>query len=88
MLASNINPSDLGTIGGSYGTLPSLPAVAGLEGIAEVEEIGHCTSGLKVGDKVRIPSAAGSWQNLICTKAANLKSVPQGIPADKQDLLS
>ena len=83
MLASNINPSDLGTIGGSYGTLPSLPAVAGLEGVAEVEELGHCTSGLKVGDRVRIPSSAGSWQNLICTKATNLQSVPKEIPAEQ-----
>ena len=38
LLAATINPSDYGMIGGSYGRLRELPAVAGREGVGVVDE--------------------------------------------------
>ena len=80
MRAAAINPSDLGTIGGSYGTLPDLPATAGLEGVATVlEDCGE----LRQGDLVRIPPGLGTWQTHLLAPAKDLLKVPADIPADQ-----
>ncbi len=78
LLASNINPSDFGMVGGSYGALRDLPAVAGREGIGEIEAIGRGVDGLEVGMRVRFPEA-GVWQEFACCRAEGLQVVPDGI---------
>ena len=83
MLAASINPSDLGIIGGTYGTLPPLPAVAGLEGIAEIVEKGKEVSTLGLGERVRIPYGIGSWQTNMIAPAKDLVKVPRGIPIEQ-----
>ena len=83
MLAASINPSDLGIIGGTYGTLPPLPAVAGLEGIAEIVEIGKEVSRLGLGDRVRIPHGTGAWQTHLLSPAKGLVKIPRGIPIEQ-----
>ena len=83
MLAASINPSDLGIIGGTYGTLPPLPAVAGLEGIAEIVEIGKEVSNLGLGDRVRIPHGIGAWQTHLLSPAKGLVKIPRGIPTEQ-----
>ena len=41
VLAAPINPADFGRINGSYGTLATLPATGGLEGVGEVVSCGR-----------------------------------------------
>lgn len=80
-LRAVINPSDLGMIGGSYGTLKTLPAVAGREGVGEVVAAGK-GSCLKVGDCVRLSAEAGAWQQYQVAEASKLTVVPRGIDLD------
>jgi len=77
-----INPSDLGMIGGSYGRLRKLPAVAGREGIGEVEQAGEGVSNVKKGDIVRIPEEPGVWRQYQTCDAAGLLKVPAGLNPD------
>lgn len=51
MLFAPINPADLNMIQGSYPVKPSLPAVGGSEGLAEVVAVGPKAK-VKVGDLV------------------------------------
>uniref|UniRef100_UPI00358FDDA1 enoyl-[acyl-carrier-protein] reductase, mitochondrial isoform X2 n=1 Tax=Myxine glutinosa TaxID=7769 RepID=UPI00358FDDA1 len=64
MLAAPINPADINMVQGSYAILPSLPAVGGNEGVAEVEEVGAKVDRLKRGDWV-VPSDTGFGDFLI-----------------------
>ncbi|KHJ43727.1 GroES-like protein [Trichuris suis] len=63
-LASAINPADINTIQGVYPIRPEIPAVAGMEGVMRIEEVGAKVKDLKVGDKV-IPRSAifGAWRS-------------------------
>ena len=83
MLYANINPSDLGMIGGSYGKLPDLPAVAGREGIGVIEEIEGDSCGLGVGDMVRLPEKSGTWRSHLVTPCKDLLKVPAEIPPEQ-----
>ena len=40
MLAAPINPADFNFIEGTYGVAPTLPQVAGLEGVGQIERTG------------------------------------------------
>lgn len=80
MLATVINPSDFGMIGGSYGRLPELPAVAGREGVGEVVELGSGVEHVKVGDRVRLPE--GCWRDHMVADAADLWVIPEGVPLE------
>lgn len=82
LLAAVIQPSDLGMIGGSYGKLKSLPAVAGREGVAEVVELGANVTGVKVGDWVRFPEEQGVWQSEWVVPAKDLWVVPNDLPVE------
>jgi len=62
ILAAPINPADMGRIGGSYGDLPNLPAVGGLEGVGEIAALGDDVKDWRLGDRVLAPPEAGSWQ--------------------------
>lgn len=77
-----INPSDMGMIGGSYGRLRALPAIAGREGIGEVAEIGEGVSCVKVGDRVRLPDEPGAWRQYQLADASKLLKVPATLDED------
>ena len=82
LLAATINPSDYGMINGSYGRLRDLPAVAGREGVGEVEAIGPGVEGIAPGARVRF-AEMGAWQEAACIKADELLEVPGDIPIDR-----
>lgn len=83
MLAASINPSDLGTIGGSYGVLPELPGVGGLEGVGEVLEVGKEVEGFALGDWVLLPAGLGTWRSHVGCGVENLEKVPEGLPVEQ-----
>src|SRR5688500_16050142 len=63
MLASPVNPSDLMTVRGVYGQLPTLPATPGYEGVGVVEAAGGGLIGkFLVGKRVAVLNrAGGNW---------------------------
>ncbi len=81
--AATINPSDYGMIGGSYGRLRELPAVAGREGVGVVAALGVGVSGVAVGTRVRFPGDAGAWQASACIAADELLVVPPEVPIEQ-----
>lgn len=78
-----VHPSDLGMIGGTYGRLRPLPAVAGREATGRVARAGAAVRSLKVGDRVRMPEAAGAWREAVVAKAGELLRVPGDLPAEQ-----
>eukprot|EP01104_Vermistella_antarctica_P018830 TRINITY_DN7134_c0_g1_i1.p1 TRINITY_DN7134_c0_g1~~TRINITY_DN7134_c0_g1_i1.p1 ORF type:complete len:385 (+),score=125.10 TRINITY_DN7134_c0_g1_i1:54-1157(+) len=85
MLASPINPADINMIQGVYPIKPTLPAVAGNEGVARVMEVGSQVKGLKVDDMV-IPANAGfgTWRSHAVAGEADLVKVPSTIDTPEQ----
>jgi NADPH:quinone reductase-like Zn-dependent oxidoreductase len=79
MRARPINPSDLWTIRGLYGSLPRLPATPGMEGSGVVEALGAGVTGLEVGQLVAPIGASGTWQEYIIIDALALLPVPPGL---------
>jgi trans-2-enoyl-CoA reductase len=82
LLAAVINPSDYGMIGGSYGRLRELPAVAGREGVGVVDALGRGVFSVGVGARVRFPEE-GAWQEYACLPAANLLMVPSDVSVEQ-----
>ena len=82
LLAAAINPSDYGIINGSYGHLPELPAIAGREGVGEIEAIGPGVKGLSVGKRVRF-AESGAWQESACIPVDKIYEVPEDIPVEQ-----
>ena len=82
LLAATINPSDYGMIGGSYGRLRELPAVAGREGVGVVDALGHGVSRIGVGTRVRFPDQ-GAWQETACMPAADVLAVPEDVSVEQ-----
>ena len=85
LLAATINPSDYGMINGSYGHLNNLPAVAGREGVGEVEAIGPGVKAVQAGMHVRF-AESGAWQETACMRAEALFEVPKDILVDQAAL--
>ena len=83
MLASPINPSDLGTIGGSYGMLPELPAFGGLEGVGKVVEKGPSVADVEVGDHVRLPADKGTWSRHLVCSSDKLERIPNHLHVEQ-----
>jgi NADPH:quinone reductase-like Zn-dependent oxidoreductase len=81
--AATINPSDYGMIGGSYGRLRELPAVAGREGVGVVEQLGEGVTGVEIGTRVRFPGEDGAWQASACIAADQLLVVPANVPVEQ-----
>ena len=79
-----INFSDLLTIRGQYGVLPSLPTGLGSEGVGRILSVGEEVNHLKVGDRVLIPFSHSSWRERIMLPSTDLFPLPQG--ADPQQL--
>lgn len=82
LLAAPINPSDLGTIMGTYGHLPILPAVPGREGVGEIYDVGELVDKSILGKRVRIPLSLGSWQESVIVDFRDLIFVPSDIPME------
>jgi len=81
--AAVINPSDLGMIGGTYGRLRELPAVAGREGVGEVVAVGPGVQGLPPGQRVRMPEEPGVWRAAVTVPAEGLVRVPGEVPLEQ-----
>jgi NADPH:quinone reductase-like Zn-dependent oxidoreductase len=63
-------------VSGTYGDLPSLPAVGGREGIGEIVDAHQSVEHL-IGKRVRMPF--GAWRSVARTRADDLFFVPDGI---------
>ncbi len=83
LIAAPVHPSDLGMIGGTYGRLRELPAIAGREGVGEVVAAGADVSQLKEGDRVRMPEEPGVWAERVTVKAEGLTKIPEGVPDEQ-----
>jgi NADPH:quinone reductase-like Zn-dependent oxidoreductase len=83
MIATPINPSDIMTVRGQYGRLPTLPATPGYEGVGVVEASGGGFLGrLRVGRRVAVLNGqGGNWQEKVIIPAK--QAVP--IAADVSD---
>lgn len=79
MRARPVNPSDLLTVRGLYGTLPELPATPGLEGMGEVAEVGAGVTHLQPGQRVIPLGVAGTWQEYLVAGAAQVMPVPDAV---------
>src|SRR5262245_27923901 len=85
MLAAPINPSDVMTIQGNYGRLPTLPATPGYEGAGVVEATGGGVLGwLRKGKRVAvIHQKGGTWAEQCVVPAKHVVPVPDDV-ADEQ----
>ncbi|HKI33273.1 MAG TPA: zinc-dependent alcohol dehydrogenase family protein [Gemmataceae bacterium] len=88
MLASPINPSDLMTVRGEYGSRPTLPATPGFEGVGVVDKSGGgllpLLRRLKPGRRVAFSSTAGgAWAEFAIVSARQLVPVPDDIPDEQ-----
>ena len=79
MRARSINPSDLLTVRGLYGSLPVLPATPGLEGMGEVSAVGDGVQNLRPGQRVIPLGVPGTWQEYILAAGAQLIPVPDSV---------
>lgn len=76
VLAAPINPSDVLTLTGGYGTLPPLPAVGGNEGIGRVVEVADDVQGLRAGQTVLLPVGSGTWTTHLVAASKALLPLP------------
>jgi trans-2-enoyl-CoA reductase len=76
VLAAPINPADVLTLTGYYGSLPPLPAIGGMEGVGKVVAHGPGVSAPAIGQTVLLPAGAGTWATHLAAKASKLISVP------------
>ncbi|QDH69559.1 zinc-dependent alcohol dehydrogenase family protein [Marilutibacter alkalisoli] len=78
VLAAPINPSDVLTLTGDYGSLPPLPAVGGNEGVGRVAEVAADVAGLSPGQTVLLPIGCGTWSTHLIVDAEALVPLPRG----------
>ncbi|MCF7221226.1 zinc-dependent alcohol dehydrogenase family protein [Marilutibacter chinensis] len=78
VLAAPINPSDLLTLTGEYGSLPPLPAVAGNEGVGRVVELAPGLDAPALGQTVLLPVGSGTWTTHLVADARALVPLPDG----------
>ena len=88
MRLAPINPSDLMTVRGNYGRLPTLPATPGFEGVGVIDAVGSGwlakLRGLKPGRRVAVLKASGgSWQEQVVLPARQVVPVPDDLPDDQ-----
>ncbi len=76
ILATPINPADLGRISGSYGTLATLPATGGLEGVGEVVSCGADAERFQIGSRVIFSGDPGSWQTFANLSQSRIQPAP------------
>jgi len=83
-----INGSDLLTIRGQYGSLPSLPTGLGFEGVGRILSVGEEVDDLKVGDRVLLLSPAPSWREKIILPSTRLVPLPHDADPQQLSMLS
>ena len=85
MIASPINPSDLLTVRGLYGVLPTLPATPGYEGVGVVDMVGSGLLGKLVkGKRVFVMNdKGGNWAEYAVVPARQARPVPSDIPDEQ-----
>lgn len=85
--ARPINPSDLFTVAGLYGSLPKLPATPGLEGAGTIASLGPGVSGYQVGQRVVPLGVVGTWQEYLVLPAGSLIPIPAEITDEQAAML-
>lgn len=88
VMAAPINPSDVLTLTGQYGSLPPLPAVGGNEGVGRVAEVGPGVTGLKPGQSVLLPVGSGTWTTHMLADAQALVALPDAADFQQLSMLS
>ena len=83
-----INGSDLLTIRGQYGSLPSLPAGLGYEGVGRILSVGEEVDDLKVGNRVLLLSPSPSWREKVILPSTRLFPLPQNADPQQLSMLS
>jgi len=77
-----INPSDLGTIAGTYGAARKPPHAAGWEGCGIVEQVGEGAPYV-VGQRVAIVAGGPTWSQYVLAEKDGLIVLPNDIPVDQ-----
>eukprot|EP01126_Amoeba_proteus_P010075 TRINITY_DN1390_c0_g1_i11.p1 TRINITY_DN1390_c0_g1~~TRINITY_DN1390_c0_g1_i11.p1 ORF type:complete len:301 (+),score=59.33 TRINITY_DN1390_c0_g1_i11:456-1358(+) len=87
MLFAPINPADINMIEGTYPIQPSLPSVAGNEGLGKVVAVGNSVSKLKVGDYV-VPNKPGfgTWRTAATVDEDSLLGITPVLPVQEEYL--
>ncbi|MGE0714996.1 MAG: zinc-dependent alcohol dehydrogenase family protein [Alphaproteobacteria bacterium] len=75
-----INPADLLTVRGRYGTRPKLPAVPGYEGVGRVVARGPDVETPAIGERVVPLGSNGTWQELCVARASAVLALPDAVP--------
>jgi NADPH:quinone reductase-like Zn-dependent oxidoreductase len=75
--ATPINNTDLLTIAGRYGYLPSLPATLGIEGVGRVVAAGSRVKNLKESDRTLIPIQIPTWTERVKFAASWQRPLPE-----------
>lgn len=88
MRLSPINPSDLMTVRGLYGRVPTLPATPGFEGVGIIEKVGPGwfakLRGLRPGRRVAVLNGqTGNWQEQTVIAARTAVPVPDDLPDEQ-----
>ena len=72
-----IEPADLYRVAGLVEEFPTpLPFIGGLEGMGRVATIGSGVTNVRVGERILLPIAVGSWQQRIRVSAQTLFPLP------------
>lgn len=74
--AASVEPSDLYVIAGSYGILPPLPHILGIQGVGRISAVGPNIKHVKEGDRVIVPPFTPSWVERVKTTAPWIRPLP------------
>ena len=88
VIAAPINPSDVLTLTGDYGSLPPLPAIGGNEGVGRVLEVGEGVTHLSPGQRVLLPVGSGTWTTHLTSDARLLVPLPAAGDAVQLSMLA
>lgn len=80
MVASTVNPSDVVTVSGAYGSITSFPFIPGFEGLGVIEQAGPGVPPSVVGARVLPIGSASNWQQIKRTDYAWCIPIPDDIP--------